>query len=123
MFGLAKASPGTRSPVANRSLSTITRPGSTHSARRGLFERAGALIAEITRQYYADGDESVLPRAIANRDAHVAATEAFGLPLPTQRVGERGRVDEEPITVGDGGHGADLVGYDRRLHHAAPRVT
>src|SRR6202012_4301130 len=28
----------------------------THAARRGLFERAGALIAEITRQYYADGD-------------------------------------------------------------------
>jgi dihydroxy-acid dehydratase len=41
----------------------------THSARRGLFERAGQLIAEITRQYYADGDESVLPRAIASRDA------------------------------------------------------
>jgi dihydroxy-acid dehydratase len=41
----------------------------THADRRGLFERAGALIAEITRQYYADGDESVLPRAIASRDA------------------------------------------------------
>ena len=41
----------------------------THSARRGLFERAGRLIAEITRQYYADGDSSVLPRSIANRDA------------------------------------------------------
>ena len=41
----------------------------THSARRELFERAGTLIAEITRQYYADGDESLLPRAIASRDA------------------------------------------------------
>ena len=41
----------------------------THAARRGLFERAGRQIAEITRQYYADGDESVLPRAIASRDA------------------------------------------------------
>jgi dihydroxy-acid dehydratase len=41
----------------------------THSARRGLFERAGAVIAEITRQYYADGDASVLPRSIASRDA------------------------------------------------------
>jgi dihydroxy-acid dehydratase len=41
----------------------------THSARRGLFERAGRLIAEITRQYYAEGDESVLPRSIASRDA------------------------------------------------------
>jgi dihydroxy-acid dehydratase len=41
----------------------------THAARRGLFERAGRLIAEITRQYYAEGDESVLPRSIASRDA------------------------------------------------------
>jgi dihydroxy-acid dehydratase len=41
----------------------------THSARRGLFERAGAVIADITRQYYADGDASVLPRSIAGRDA------------------------------------------------------
>ena len=41
----------------------------THAARRGLFERAGALIADITRQYYADGDSSVLPRSIASRDA------------------------------------------------------
>jgi len=41
----------------------------THSARRGLFERAGALIAAITRQYYGDGDASVLPRSIASRDA------------------------------------------------------
>jgi dihydroxy-acid dehydratase len=41
----------------------------THSDRRGLFERAGRQIAEITRQYYADGDSSVLPRSIASRDA------------------------------------------------------
>jgi dihydroxy-acid dehydratase len=41
----------------------------THADRRGLFERAGRVIAQITRQYYADGDESVLPRAIASRDA------------------------------------------------------
>jgi len=41
----------------------------THCARRVLFERAGTLIAEITRQYYADGDASVLPRSIASRDA------------------------------------------------------
>jgi dihydroxy-acid dehydratase len=41
----------------------------THVARRGLFERAGALIADITRQYYVQGDSSVLPRSIASRDA------------------------------------------------------
>jgi dihydroxy-acid dehydratase len=41
----------------------------THTARRGLFERAGALAAEIARRYYEGGDESVLPRSIATRDA------------------------------------------------------
>jgi dihydroxy-acid dehydratase len=41
----------------------------THAARRGLFERAGTAIVELTRRYYTDDDESVLPRAIANRDA------------------------------------------------------
>ena len=41
----------------------------THSARRGLFERAGTAIVELTRRYYTDDDESVLPRAIANREA------------------------------------------------------
>ncbi len=41
----------------------------THTARRGLFERAGQLVVELTRRYYDDGDESVLPRSIATRDA------------------------------------------------------
>ncbi|MBV9094890.1 MAG: dihydroxy-acid dehydratase [Streptosporangiaceae bacterium] len=41
----------------------------THTARRGLFERAGRLITEIARRYYAEGDDSVLPRSIASRDA------------------------------------------------------
>ena len=41
----------------------------THSARRALFERAAALIVSLTSSYYADGDESVLPRSICTRDA------------------------------------------------------
>jgi dihydroxy-acid dehydratase len=41
----------------------------THVARRALFEQAGRVIVELTRRYYADGDNSVLPRAIACRDA------------------------------------------------------
>jgi dihydroxy-acid dehydratase len=41
----------------------------THTARRGLFERAGALIVDLASRYYADDDESVLPRSIASRDA------------------------------------------------------
>lgn len=41
----------------------------THSDRRRLFERAGSLIVEITRQYYEQDDEGVLPRNIGNRAA------------------------------------------------------
>jgi dihydroxy-acid dehydratase len=41
----------------------------THAARKALFERAGALVVELCRRYYGDGDESVLPRAVASRKA------------------------------------------------------
>jgi dihydroxy-acid dehydratase len=41
----------------------------THTARRELFEKAGTLAVELANRYYADGDESVLPRSIATRDA------------------------------------------------------
>jgi dihydroxy-acid dehydratase len=41
----------------------------THTARRGLFEQAGALAVRIAKRYYEQDDESVLPRAIATRDA------------------------------------------------------
>src|SRR5580704_12699653 len=41
----------------------------THTARRELFERAGATIVALTERYYRDDDESVLPRSIASRDA------------------------------------------------------
>src|SRR5215475_12598888 len=45
----------------------------THTARRALFERAGQLIVEITKQYYEQDDASVLPREIASRDAFANA--------------------------------------------------
>jgi dihydroxy-acid dehydratase len=41
----------------------------THTARRALFEKAGALIVSLAKRYYDSGDESVLPRSIATRDA------------------------------------------------------
>src|SRR5690349_23441821 len=41
----------------------------THAARKALFERAGELIVDIAKQYYEHDDGSVLPRAIASRDA------------------------------------------------------
>jgi dihydroxy-acid dehydratase len=41
----------------------------THTARRGLFEQAGALVVSLAKRYYAEDDESVLPRSIATREA------------------------------------------------------
>ncbi len=41
----------------------------THTARRALYETAGRTVVEITKRYYEDGDESVLPRNIATRQA------------------------------------------------------
>lgn len=41
----------------------------THSDRKALFERAGHLIVEITKRYYEQDDESVLPRNVGNMAA------------------------------------------------------
>ncbi|MBT2481191.1 dihydroxy-acid dehydratase [Streptomyces sp. ISL-94] len=41
----------------------------THTARRALYEDAGRTVVEITKRYYEDDDESVLPRNIATREA------------------------------------------------------
>jgi dihydroxy-acid dehydratase len=41
----------------------------THVARLGLFQRAGRLVVDLARRYYENDDESVLPLAIATRDA------------------------------------------------------
>ncbi|MEU4130615.1 dihydroxy-acid dehydratase [Streptomyces wuyuanensis] len=41
----------------------------THTARRALYENAGRTVVEITKRYYEEGDESVLPRNIATREA------------------------------------------------------
>ncbi len=38
----------------------------THAARKQLFLNAGRLIVDITKRYYEQNDESVLPRSIAN---------------------------------------------------------
>ncbi|MEV4443094.1 dihydroxy-acid dehydratase [Streptomyces sp. NPDC049577] len=41
----------------------------THTARKALYENAGRTVVEITKRYYEQGDESVLPRNIATRAA------------------------------------------------------
>ena len=45
----------------------------THLNRKKLFEDAAKLIVENTYKYYRDGDESVLPRSIATRQAFLNA--------------------------------------------------
>jgi dihydroxy-acid dehydratase len=41
----------------------------THADRKDLFLRAGRLAVELSKRYYEDGDESVLPRNIATFQA------------------------------------------------------
>ncbi len=41
----------------------------THVARKALFEEAGRLIVDLCQRYYNEDDDSVLPRAIATKDA------------------------------------------------------
>ncbi|MDO9341251.1 MAG: dihydroxy-acid dehydratase [Bacteroidales bacterium] len=45
----------------------------THRNRVKLFERAAGLIVDMANRYYNEGDESVLPRSIATREAFMNA--------------------------------------------------
>ncbi len=45
----------------------------THQNRIKLFERAAGLIVDLANKYYNEGDESVLPRSIASREAFMNA--------------------------------------------------
>jgi dihydroxy-acid dehydratase len=45
----------------------------THANRKKLFEEAVEKIVAATKKYYFEGDDSVLPRNIANRDAFLNA--------------------------------------------------
>jgi dihydroxy-acid dehydratase len=41
----------------------------THTARKALYQDAGRTVVDITRRYYEQDDETVLPRTIASRAA------------------------------------------------------
>lgn len=45
----------------------------THANRTRLFSKAAGLITDMARRYYEEGDESVLPRSIATREAFINA--------------------------------------------------
>ncbi|WP_329456376.1 dihydroxy-acid dehydratase [Streptomyces sp. NBC_01497] len=50
----------------------------THTARRGLYERAGATVVELAKRYYEQDDDSVLPRSIVT---HAAFENAMALDI------------------------------------------
>ncbi|WP_040163752.1 dihydroxy-acid dehydratase [Microbacterium gorillae] len=41
----------------------------THTARKALYEKAGATVVDLAKRYYENDDESVLPRSIATHEA------------------------------------------------------
>ncbi len=41
----------------------------THAARKQLFSEAGRLVVDLCKRYYGEGDNSVLPRSIATKEA------------------------------------------------------
>ncbi|MBS0483258.1 MAG: dihydroxy-acid dehydratase, partial [Proteobacteria bacterium] len=45
----------------------------THAERRTLYENAAKAIVALARQHYQEGDETILPRAVANRAAFTNA--------------------------------------------------
>ena len=45
----------------------------THINRKKLFEEAASIIVQLAYRYYQDGDDSVLPRAIATKNAFMNA--------------------------------------------------
>jgi dihydroxy-acid dehydratase len=45
----------------------------THRNRKRLFENAAGLIVQLANRYYIDGDDSVLPRSVATRNAFLNA--------------------------------------------------
>jgi dihydroxy-acid dehydratase len=45
----------------------------THSNRIRLFEKAASLIVDLSNKFYFEGDESVLPKSIANKQAFLNA--------------------------------------------------
>ena len=45
----------------------------THKNRLDLFEQAAELVVSLTDRYYKSGDETVLPRSIATREAFINA--------------------------------------------------
>jgi dihydroxy-acid dehydratase len=85
----------------------------THAARKALFTEAGRLIVDLANRYYQADDATVLPRAIATREAFenaVALDVAMGGSTNTVlHLLAAAREAEVPFSV------ADIDGISRRV--------
>ncbi|WP_419996781.1 dihydroxy-acid dehydratase [Streptomyces boninensis] len=96
----------------------------THTARKALYERAGATVVELAKRYYEDDDESVLPRNIAT---YAAFENAMALDIAMG--GSTNTILHLLAAAQEAGVGYDLSDIDavsRRvpcLAKVAPNVT
>ena len=81
----------------------------THADREALFRRAGRVIVDITRRYYEDDDDSVLPRSIATRAAFDNA-----MALDIAMGGSTNTILHLLAAAEEGEVGYDLGDIDRR---------
>ncbi len=88
----------------------------TSAARKGLFLEAGRLVVELCSRYYGDDDESVLPRAIATREAFTNAMR-----LDIAMGGSTNTVLHLLAAAIEGGVDFDLADIDR-LSRSTPCI-
>lgn len=84
----------------------------THVNRLQLFKDAARLIVENTYKYYRDGDESVLPRSIATRQAFLNA-----MTLDIAMGGSTNTVLHLLAVANEGGVDFKMVDIDRLSRH------
>ena len=88
----------------------------TSAARKGLFLEAGRLVVELCSRYYGEDDESVLPRAIATREAFTNAMR-----LDIAMGGSTNTVLHLLAAAIEGGVDFDLADIDR-LSRSTPCI-
>jgi len=88
----------------------------THSNRLAIYKKAADLIVENTLKYYADGDDSVLPRSIATREAFLNA-----MTLDIAMGGSTNTVLHLLAVAGEAGVGFSLKDIDN-LSRRTPNI-
>ena len=84
----------------------------THANRKQLFKDAAALIVKNAYKYYEEGDDSVLPRSIANREAFLNA-----MTLDIAMGGSTNTVLHLLAVANEGGVDFKMADIDRLSRH------